>query len=1647
MIYLKKRFLCVFILLLLGMIFSSVSASAEEGIIVTPTAGNCIEYSGWTGKSSLTRYDNVTMAPFGGGTALFTVPEQLDGWTDIYYYIPKFDTGYSTTTNNCSATLVVTDMYGVTESFFFNVLEGNGGEWIKVARARFSDDVAETINVTDGEGSSRLTNVRFVPSDSATYILTCDDFDLSADWDIRTQDTAYDRKCLQSIGSTGLPAAAKSNKLEPGEYYVYMHTGDFRYATGTRCMSLTLNGKDYKKTEDLYFGTHFVGTIYENSVTIRTGLEATFAWEKMTYPNETVTVGEDGVLEMQLHALNAYARADAIIITQDKDFVPFATVGGAVFGYERFPATIPYENVLPFPEEAKGELTNVTDTAVLENAYTKISFRKGVSDAQKTVVQREVTVGDTVVSPFENGYGFLSLYANESVGYQSDGYYGRFDVAFPEEDGEIIQRGTTNVFRAGIPEWLVPDTVEQVDASTVCMTADGTYMSLVATWTLEEQDLEPKVTVEFTAKKDGEYSLGFFNEVNETDKENVGYVLNPYRWQESRYPEPGETITETNSTTNHTQMTYKMNALGQEISLGVAVDRDYIALTVPVEGEQYGASRWPHDGVTFTETSTWDEDKYFDWRSLSYKYRDVTLDYTYQNADFVMNTTGANGGILPAIFAPKMASIDSAFKVGETYTFAFRPIATVSYAGENRGWYDAYKHVAQDLRGVYDYRDNYYSSMTDAAFNVLNFLMDDELSGWNDEMIGHYNIEDSYWVSNGNGLVYLQNYLLTEDAEILNERALPTMGALLTRDDRHFYRRYTLCGKVEGPINKELTSTNAPLGNATYEGAYLLSQGMTPIFRTVSKNRLNSTTVESAGLELKNTTDCYWYEYANGSTDFSLTRQNADDYLEKRAFLSADNEVEIKAFINISYTPQFQAQFDAYEFTGDEKYLAGAIEGARRFLPSLRITDMPQSKSDMRVEDTKNLMISDKVIRNFTWSYDGRGYRRGLEMKATGDGVDDASGSVYDEYRVVGYLDDAINFEDTAGEYPAWVTARTGLGVEQMSTCTEGKNIFMSTWAGDLLRLGYLSDDQLMMDLARSSIVGRFANYPGYYYTEYTRLPGLANYPTEGVDVTSLYFHHAPVFLAAIQDYLFSNAYVKSDGNVDFPNTRAQGYAWFNNRIYGHEAGKIYRENDMWPWLKEGTISLSSKQIDWIAGRKEGRAAFVLTNAGDEAVTDTVLFNAELGIADGAVVTVYDKDGNITEATVTDNMLSVTIPAKGILTVAVNGANIHAPRYSTVAFDDRAVEDTETSALGLMYQGNTYIDGKGYDVKAYALALDPENYMGYVFVGGRSTEEYAFVNKNGEEATRGGDGENGIVKSTLIWHFEGEDTVYTVVDDVFPYEFWIPVEDRNKKIVFTVETEYKEETKKLGQEYTLEPAEISTIAVSDKANFAPVPVKEYVTDVAMSDGKVMLGVDNRTSSVFGGMNVLSDNALEGCFLNGYLEVQDIDSSDAIAESGYLLFENVQIVQSKNNPSSGNVSLVLADPYTGITDADLDNWAVYDKDGNYLGIKQNVLHVSSGTEPYVWDNLYITNSNTDNQIEFTKEGNTYTISCDGAKYVKVLTVTYRNGVMSNIAAENVLVSHNNPKTITVTDINQKIFVWENEMYDGSTLGPLLPVLVK
>ena len=145
-------------------------------------------------------------------------------------------------------------------------------------------------------------------------------------------------------------------------------------------------------------------------------------------------------------------------------------------------------------------------------------------------------------------------------------------------------------------------------------------------------------------------------------------------------------------------------------------------------------------------------------------------------------------------------------------------------------------------------------------------------------------------------------------------------------------------------------------------------------------------------------------------------------------------------------------------------------------------------------------------------------------------------------------------------------------------------NIMQSTWAPHLLRVYRHTNRTLFRTFARNSVIGRFANYPGYYLTCFTDLVHDPRYPYTGPDITSIYYHHIPVHYAFAMDYLVADAEARSGGQVVFPWVKQKNYAWFNNRVYTAEPGTVYSDRNAVLWLERGLVT-TDLQTDWLAAR------------------------------------------------------------------------------------------------------------------------------------------------------------------------------------------------------------------------------------------------------------------------------------------------------------------------------------------------------------------------------------------------------------------------------------------------------------------------------
>ncbi|MBQ2966698.1 MAG: hypothetical protein IJE10_01090 [Clostridia bacterium] len=1331
----KKIFFALCILAL--MVFAPVFALAAETF--DTTSANFFKEGTWTSSSLKTEAGNKTyLSTVTGAKAGWTVEVQEEKEYAVYFRIPTH-----TSSPNVTGTITV-KLGNVEKSCEIKDVSYMG--WVYLGTHTFKPDTENMVYIqSTGRAYARVSDLKLdTPIGAESYVVLPRHFNTFGGFSLTTTEGAYqgNTMCME-LGGSNDPAVAKLD-VENGTYYVYMHTCDFPdYQPATRLLKLNINGTEYRKNENTnksgYFGSFGLTAEDPNPES-----EHTSAWdfEKMTYPSESFSV-EDGVINLELHkALNtSFGRTDAIVITKIADFVPLSVSHVEMacvapdISSDRYRATM-------YPEYGKAEQTENVSALSISNDHVTVNFKQGTTADGKTTVQRETKIGNTVVNNYTDGLGYMVVYAEQADPIPA-AYPILYRTNYRNASGELINIQTRNIYSCGENSWLVPSSMRKISDSEIEISGENDYASFKAIWSLSASDKEPKVSVTFTTKKEGNYSFGMYNNVNDLKNEDVESVLMPFDYQEKRIPPAGELTIEATLTTPLSQI----SLLNKNLSVGVAVDSDSLDY------------RWVRRGEKIDTTDINGNPLY--------------MDLTYEQTNFGMALTDIDGDILPALFAPVMGSYDGRFSAEDTYTFTYRPVATVG------DWYAGYKHVVRDIVGFYDYRENYFCSMTDTAFNLYELLMDDYYSGWDENAKAHYNMEDSYWVSNSDGLAYLQFYLLTEDKEMLERRVLPQMAYLLGRSSAHMWYKHSGRDNAEGPIQRFPLGGIGTMGNSTYAGAYLMTRGQMPVYRAIASSGLRNTYVRAGQAhKIYNPSEYLWLSRMTDG-NLSETVSKAEEYMKYGVYVQKNNDTGDE-FSNRVIYPQYQSMLELYEETGEQKYLDAAINAAQKALPTFWCMPMPE-KDVMEVYDDAEIHKFWMKAPVGAWMYwRGNFYER--------LGIIDVI--VDNKAHMSGIAETAL--KQSSEPIPQWVAARPGLGLEGEGTYNgDNQNILLSTWAGELLRLGYLANDPLMMDFARTSVVGRYANYPGYYYEYFRTYIGEKDFPYKGPDTSNLYYHHIPVQLTLVQDYLFANAYVLSDGKVDFPDTRTQGYAWFNNRHYGSDAGTVYNETEMWPWLKKGTITIDNKQIDWIGARKDKRVAFVLTNASKTEQQATVTFDANLGVAN--TVLVYDKAGNTSTLPVTNGKVTVTLPAMGIVTLAADAENVKAPAISAISFEKADYlgknVDLSEKVVSSMLGGNTYSAETGYDINAYTLQIEPGKPYAYVNAGFQSTAENA---------------ENGIDK--LVISYNDGTGEKTATDESFPFEFILPMDDETP-FTFTA-TAYRGENAFASEEMTLSGANV-----------------------------------------------------------------------------------------------------------------------------------------------------------------------------------------------------------------------------------------------
>lgn len=587
------------------------------------------------------------------------------------------------------------------------------------------------------------------------------------------------------------------------------------------------------------------------------------------------------------------------------------------------------------------------------------------------------------------------------------------------------------------------------------------------------------------------------------------------------------------------------------------------------------------------------------------------------NAVYAFSLLNAGGEVQPTVFEPVLGFEGSSRKAGEIVRSRFRLLAV---AGD---WKVGLDSACRGIFGVRDYRAPVRVSLTAAVRNMKRLMEDDAASGWDAAKLGFYDIETAAMSKQAAPLVMLSLARLFGDEDFWKRRALPTIEFTLSRRTSHCIHADK--DRNGNPVRDQLKVPTDFYGTAYWQGVDWLTGGLNPWLKEFilpggapkvcrGYNSAPAWTEELAAWRY--TRDAEWLQKA---------REGADKFISEVIHGPSTAPVSFDAFYNIHFYPYWWELVDLFEATGERRYLDAANEGAYQTLAGLW-SHPPIPPGELTVHAGGQQGTPQRV-----WWRDGKPFRLGWPRQPN---------------------------DTPEHAVPAWRVAQVGLGLEQPSTLTafpgEMMNIMMSCWAPHLLRVHQHAGGELLLAQARNGVIGRFANYPGYYLTAFTDLVHDPQYPYRGPDVTSIYYHHIPVQAGWALDFLVAQLAQRSCGRVNFPYAVQKNYAWFTFRVYGGGAGRAFEDGTArMVFDPEGIARVDNPMIDWLCARGEDRYWVFLMNQSDREVEARVVLDLDkLAVKGGAAWRLRDEAGGAREMA-GEHETGLAVPAKGFRAIEV----------------------------------------------------------------------------------------------------------------------------------------------------------------------------------------------------------------------------------------------------------------------------------------------------------------------------------------------------------------------------------------------------------
>ena len=678
------------------------------------------------------------------------------------------------------------------------------------------------------------------------------------------------------------------------------------------------------------------------------------------------------------------------------------------------------------------------------------------------------------------------------------------------------------------------------------------------------------------------------------------------------------------------------------------------------------------------------------------------------------------GNAQPQLFAPVMGNPDSRLEPGKPFTFQFR---IFMYQGSQP---DAYIHAAEHIFDFKDYRENVYTNINQTIENMIDFQMDDVYSRWSIDMKGFdYSTDVANTVKNVSSLHPLSTAIITDSKGIYTRRALPIIEYLLSREKYLFAVNKNI--KQQAPSSKMAGPAIEVSELAVLDIFY---KGKSPVFRyfadslkhTTRKLNLNK---DSEGDDWPNLLGLY--KMTGNKEYLERAKQKADAYIQQRVATRQTDfslaSTELSAMFWTDFSPLWMELLSLYETTGEQRYLDAATAGAKQYMQYTWFYP---------------------VIPDSTIVVNEKGYVEFLCGEAVRDKIPPMAAP--------------------RQEVPAWRVSQIGLTPEATYTSSWNPAIFLTNQAPHLLRLAHYTNDDFFRSVARSAVVGRYSNYPGYDINgEFNTIYSRADYPLRyqhEVSYNQFYYNHVWPQIAMLFDYLISDVYASSKGQINFPAEFAVGYAYLKSNVYGQAPGTFYGDENVNLWMPKQLLKVDNEQANYLTGYGNGKFYMALLNQSDAEIEVNVQLNPDLvpvSVNGTHRARIWKDNVSAGQTTVENGKIKVRISPKGITALAVDDVHV------VTQFQQHIVETADAATHEDSYR---MIDSPFGKVRSA------------IFSFADADQAYIWLEASNEE----------VKKASLSYRINGKGKWLNLEDVSYPFEFSVPLGKDDTAIEWEVTT-------------------------------------------------------------------------------------------------------------------------------------------------------------------------------------------------------------------------------------------------------------------